>query len=258
MRTHNSKEISRRNVIKYSAIAGAGLVGGTAGGLLLNTTFKDSNNVISISNKNMKVLLLNGSPHEKGCTYTALTEVAKSLEKNGIQSEIYWIGKEPIGSCWGCGTCKNKGKCFMNDNVNSFVEKASTFDGFIFGSPVHYASASGAITCFLDRVFYSGGKIFSGKPGAAVVSCRRAGSTTTLDQLNKYFPINNMPMVPSQYWCMVHGNTPDEVKEDLEGLQIMRTLGMNIAWLIKCINAGKKAGIKLPTYEERQRTNFIR
>jgi multimeric flavodoxin WrbA len=252
-KSKNTNSISRRDMIKYSSVATIGL----ANGIIFSTTScKDSNNIL---NEDMKVLLLNGSPHEKGCTYTALSEVASSLKRNGIKTEIYWLGKDPICSCWGCGSCKKNNKCFMNDNVNSFVEKASGFEGFIFGSPVHYASATGGITAFLDRVFYSGGKVFSGKPGAAVVSCRRAGSTATLDQLNKYFPISNMPIVPSQYWCMVHGNTPDEVRQDLEGLQIMRTLGINMAWLLKCIDAGKKAGINLPIYEtERQRTNFIR
>ncbi|MCL2039793.1 MAG: flavodoxin family protein [Bacteroidetes bacterium] len=246
-----ANKISRRDLIKYSSIASVGL----ATGVLSSTA---CNNDKNITDKNMKVLLVNGSPREKGCTFTALSEVASSIEKNKISTEIYWLGSEPISSCRACGVCRKDGKCVINDNVNSFVEKASLCDGFIFGSPVHFASASGMITAFLDRVFYSGRGVFSGKPGAAIVSCRRAGSTTTLDQLNKYFPISNMPQVPSQYWCMVHGNTPDEVKQDLEGLQIMRTLGTNMAWLLKCIEAGKKAGIGLPQYEARQGTNFIR
>jgi len=243
--------ISRRDLIKNISIATVGL----STGILSAAACKDSNN---ISNTNMKVLLLNGSPREKGCTFTALTEVASELEKNGIGTEIYWLGPEPIQSCKACSVCRNNDKCVVEDKVNEFVKKAEHFDGFVFGSPVHYASASGAITAFLDRVFYSNRKPFSTKPGAAVVSCRRAGSTAALDQLNKYFPINNMPQVPSQYWCMVHGNTPDEVKQDLEGLQIMRTLGINMAWLLKCIDVGKKS-VGLPKYEaERQRTNFIR
>ena len=247
----NKNNISRIHFIKCSSIASVGL----AAGVLSATPYKDSNNILS---KNMKVLLLNGSPRERGCTFTALSEVASSLEKNDVKTEIYWLGNAPIAGCLACGFCKSNNKCFMNDSVNSFVEKASESNGFVFGSPVHYASAAGVIATFLDRVFYSNAKVFSGKPGAAVVSCRRAGSTAALDQLNKYFPINNMPMVCSQYWCMVHGNTPDEVRQDLEGLQIMRTLGMNMAWLLKCIDAGKKAGIELPKYEDRQRTNFIR
>jgi len=245
--------ISRRDLIKSISIAYVGL---STGGLSVMSC-KDSNNIF---NKNMKVLLLNGSPREKGCTFTALTEVASELKKNSIETEIYWLGNEPIAGCKACSFCKNNDKCVINDKVNTFVEKAEQFDGFVFGSPVHYASASGTITSFLDRVFYcsSNKKPFATKPGSAIVSCRRAGSTAALDQLNKYFPINNMPQVPSQYWCMVHGNTPDEVKQDLEGLQIMRTLGINMAWILKCIEAGKKAGI-VPKYEsERQRTNFVR
>ena len=243
--------ISRRDVVKNISIATVGLSTG-----LYVVPCQDSNNLL---NKNMKVLLLNGSPREKGCTFTALTEVASALEKNGIETEIYWLGTEPIQGCTVCSYCRRSGKCVVNDKVNDFVNKAEHFDGFVFGSPVHFASASGTITAFLDRVFYSNKKPFSTKPGAAVVSCRRAGSTAALDQLNKYFPINNMLQVPSQYWCMVHGNNPDEVKQDLEGLQIMRTLGINMAWLLKCIEAGKKSGVELPKYEaERQGTNFIR
>ena len=142
--------------------------------------------------------------------------------------------------------------------INEFVEKAKEADGFVFGSPVYYANASGQVRSFLDRAFYSGGKYFAGKPGAAVVSCRRAGSTTAWDELNKYFTINCMPIVASQYWNMVHGNTPEEVKQDQEGLQIMRTLGNNMAWLLKCIAAGKAQGIDFPQREPAVKTNFIR
>ena len=208
----------------------------------------------------MKVLLINGSPREKGCTYTALSEVAKEIEKYGMETEIVHLGKQPIRGCVGCGWCANgKGKCvFSDDVVNSALEKVKEADGFIFGSPVHYASASGAITSFLDRCFYCAGNTFEYKPGAAIVSCRRGGATAALDQLNKYFTIQNMPVVSSQYWNMVHGNTPEEVMQDLEGLQTMRTLGKNMAWLLKCIEAGKKAGVELPVKEASQRTNFIR
>ncbi|OPJ63948.1 flavodoxin family protein [Clostridium oryzae] len=207
----------------------------------------------------MKVLLINGSPKAKGCTYTALSEVAKELEKENIETEIFHVGNKPIRGCIGCGGCANTdGKCvFDDDTVNTGLEKAKTADGFIFGSPVHYAAASGLITSFLDRFFYAGDG-FQYKPGAAVVSCRRGGSTSAFEQLNKYFTIANMPVVSSQYWNMVHGNTPNEVRQDLEGMQTMRTLGRNMAWLLKCIEAGKKAGISIPEGEARVSTNFIR
>lgn len=166
----------------------------------------------------MKVLLLNGSPNAQGCTYTALSEVAGALEKNGIETEIVQIGKKPVSGCIACRACAKLGKCVFDDGVNEFVEKAKEADGFVFGSPVYYANASGQVRSFLDRAFYSGGKYFAGKPGAAVVSCRRAGSTTAWDELNKYFTINCMPVVSSQYWNMVHGNTPEEDQTGPEGL----------------------------------------
>ncbi|HHD2587142.1 TPA: flavodoxin family protein [Clostridium perfringens] len=206
----------------------------------------------------MKVLLVNGSPNKEGCTYTALKEVSKTLEENGIDTEIFQVGNKPIGGCIGCGSCKKTGECFMKDCVNEFVEKAKGADGFVFGSPVYYAAASGSITSFLDRAFYSGGKHMAFKPGAVICSARRAGTTSTLDQLSKYLTICNMPVVSSQYWNMVHGNTPEEVKKDLEGMQTMRVLGRNMAWLIKCIDLGKKNNILKPELEERERTNFIR
>ncbi|MDK0684730.1 flavodoxin family protein [Clostridium perfringens] len=206
----------------------------------------------------MKVLLVNGSPNREGCTYTALKEVSKTLEENGIDIEIFQVGNKPIGGCIGCGSCKKTGECFMEDGVNEFVEKAKEADGFVFGSPVYYAAASGSITSFLDRAFYSGGKHMAFKPGAVICSARRAGTTSTLDQLSKYLTICNMPVVSSQYWNMVHGNTPEEVKKDLEGMQTMRALGRNMAWLIKCIELGKNNNILKPELEERERTNFIR
>jgi multimeric flavodoxin WrbA len=208
----------------------------------------------------MKVLLINGSPRAKGCTYTALYEVAKELERENIETEIFHVGNEPIRGCTACGSCSrnNSGKCiFDDDTVNIALEKAKTADAFVFGSPVHYAGASGQITSFLDRLFYAG-DCFEYKPGAAVVSCRRGGSTAAFDQLNKYFTISSMPIVSSQYWNMVHGNTPEEVKQDLEGIQTMRTLGKNMAWLLKSIKAGREAGISFPEKESRAVTNFIR
>lgn len=209
----------------------------------------------------MKVLLINGSPHKEGCTYTALKEIADTLEKEQIQTEIFHIGAAPIGGCIGCGVCAKakSGRCtFGNDTVNTLIEKAEQADGFVIGSPVHFAAASAAITSALDRAFYAGKSAFAYKPGAAIVSARRAGTTAALDQLNKYFTISNMPVVASQYWNMVHGSRPEDVAKDLEGLQTMRTLARNMAWLLKCIEAGKAAGINIPDAEPKVRTNFIR
>jgi len=206
----------------------------------------------------MKVLLINGSPNPAGCTFTALSEVAKQLEINGIETEIFHIGKKPISGCISCGGCKKTGKCVFNDAVNAAAEKMQECDGIIVGSPVYYASANGSLISFLDRLFYSASSSFIYKPAAAVCSARRAGTTATLDELNKYFSINQMPVVSSQYWNMVHGNTPEQVAQDKEGLQIMRTLANNMAWLLKCIEAGKKEGIVPVKEEKRQQTNFIR
>lgn len=204
----------------------------------------------------MKVLLVNGSFHEKGCTYTALCEVEKALNANGIETEIYHIGSA-VSGCRGCWACKKLGKCVIDDGVNEFVEKAAHFDGFVFGSPVYYASAAGALVSFMDRAFYSGGRNFAYKPAAAVVSCRRAGASTTFDVINKYFTINNMPVVGSNYWNEIHGNTAEEAAQDEEGLQTMRVLGNNMAWLLKCIELGKIEGLE-PVKEKKIRTNFIR
>lgn len=204
----------------------------------------------------MKVLLVNGSFHEKGCTYTALCEVEKALNANGIQTEIYQIGNA-TGGCRGCRACKKLGKCVIGDGVNEFVEKAANFDGFVFGSPVYYASAAGALVSFMDRAFYSGGRNFAYKPAAAVVSCRRAGASTTFDVINKYFTINNMPVVGSNYWNEIHGNTAEEAAQDEEGLQTMRVLGNNMAWLLKCIELGKLEGLE-PVKEKKVMMNFIR
>lgn len=209
----------------------------------------------------MKVLMLNGSPHEHGCTDTALREVAAALAGEGVDSEIVWLGKAPIRDCTACGACaKLENRCvFGDDAVNEVLAKAAEADGFVFGTPVYYAHPSGAVISFLDRLFYAAGpEVFAFKPGAAVASARRAGTTAALDVLNKYFTISRMPIVSSQYWNMVHGNTPDEVRQDAEGLQIMRTLGRNMAWLLKCIQAGQYAGVTKPQSEPKQRTNFIR
>ena len=207
----------------------------------------------------MRVLLVNGSPNKKGCTDAALCEVERELNKSNIETEIFHLGNQPIRGCTACRKCFELRKCvFDDDAVNVALDKAKTSDGFIFGSPVHYAAASGFITSFLDRCFFSGGYLFAYKPGAAVVSCRRGGASSAFDQLNKYFTINNMPIVSSQYWNMVHGSTPADVLQDLEGLQTMRMLGRNMVWLLKSIEAGKKAGVPSPEKEDRLWTNFIR
>lgn len=210
----------------------------------------------------MKVLLVNGSPHEKGCTYTALDEVAKTLNAEGIATEIFWIGIKPLSGCIACWKCADLGRCVFNDKVNEFNDIAKDADGFVFGSPVHYAAAGGAITSFMDRAFYSAAlsrkQIFYLKPAAAVVSARRAGTTAAYDQLNKYFSISEMPVISSRYWNMVHGAEPEDVKKDLEGLQTMRILGRNMAWFLKCKEAGITAGVPLPHREETVFTNFIR
>ena len=205
----------------------------------------------------MKVILFNGSPNEKGCTYTALSVVAKELENNGIETEIFHAGKATNG-CMGCGYCRKNGECIVDDCVNEARKKAAEADGFIFGSPVHYASASGSITAFLDRLFFSGSGVLSHKPCGVVASCRRGGSSATLDQLMKHPGINQMPIVTSQYWNMVHGTTPEETLRDEEGVQTMRTLGKNMAWILKCIEAGKEKGIEVPETEAKIKTNFIR
>lgn len=210
----------------------------------------------------MKVLLINGSPNEKGCTFTALEEISKTLNEEGIETDIYYIGKDPIAPCRACRACGKIGRCVINDKVNGFLEYARNFDGYIIGSPVHYASASGGIIPFLDRAFFtdfmSGHNSFIHKPGSAIVSARRAGTTATIDQLNKYFQINQMPVISGRYWNMVHGQNPDEVKKDEEGMQNMRILARNMAYHLKCKDAAQKAGILPPKEEETIYTNFIR
>ncbi len=205
----------------------------------------------------MKVVLINGSPHVRGCTYTALAEAAKALEANGIETEWMHVGDSPVAGCIACNHCMKTGECFVHDKVNTLLSELPEIDGFIVGSPVYYAGASGQLIAFLDRLFYAGGDRFDGKLAAAVVSCRRGGATAAFEQINKFFAMKNMPVVTSQYWNQVHGFTPDDVRQDLEGLQTMRTLGNNMAWLLKCIAAGRKAGIEKPVREPLEITNFI-
>jgi multimeric flavodoxin WrbA len=207
----------------------------------------------------MKVLLVNGGPHQEGNTHAALMECARQLEKEGIEAEIFWVGNDAIAGCRACFACGKLGKCVIDDCVNAFLEKAAEADGFIFGSPVHYAALSGNLTAFMDRVFYSGGKdTYRYKPAAGVISARRAGTTAAFDQINKYFTINEMPVVSSRYWNMVHGSKAEDVLADAEGVACMRQLGKNMAYLLQCLEAGKKAGINPPAQEPLVRTNFIR
>ena len=210
----------------------------------------------------MKVLLVNGSPHKEGCTYTALAEAGNALNQSGIDTDVFWIGNKPFSGCIACKSCIQKNRCVFDDAVNDFLELAGDYDGFIFGTPVHWAGASGAITSFLDRVFYAdlngGGNRFLLKPAAGVMSARRAGTTATWDQVNKYFGLMQMPIITSRYWNMVHGAKPEDVQQDAEGLQTHRVLGRNMSWFLKCKEAGEKAGIQLPEQEPMTFTNFIR
>lgn len=206
----------------------------------------------------MKVLMLNGSSHINGTTMAALTEVGKALEEDGIEYEIFQIGGGLVADCLGCGQCTENGCIFSDDAVNAFVAKAKEADGYIFGTPVYYAHPSGRIQSFLDRVFYSSGKHFAHKPGASVAVARRGGTATTFDVLNKYFGITQMITVGSTYWNQVHGRNAEDAAKDLEGMQTMRNLGHNMAWVLKCLEAGKEKGLVPPTADRSNQTNFIR
>lgn len=207
----------------------------------------------------MNVLMLNGSPHKAGCTFTALQEVGRALEANDIDYEIWQIDTKAVQDCVACRACSKTGRCtFKDDDVNAFVERAAKADGFVFGSPVYYAHPTGAVLSFLDRAFYSGKAAFQNKPGAAIVSARRAGTTASVDVLNKYFTIANMPIASASYWNMVHGSQPADVLQDLEGLQTMRNIGGQLAWMIKAFDAARNAGVAPYTPEVGAWTNFIR
>ncbi len=202
----------------------------------------------------MKALLLNGSPHPHGCTFTALSEVAKALNEEGVSHEIFQLGNKPVRGCVACGYCKEHKVCVFTDDVlPSLLEAVKGADALVIGSPVYFAGPNGMLCALLDRLFYSGGMFLHHKPCAAVVSCRRGGASAAFDRLNKYFTIMGMPVVSSQYWNAVHGMNPDEVRKDQEGLQTMRTLGKNMAWVLKNIQAGK---VPIPPKEEPLRTNF--
>lgn len=205
----------------------------------------------------MKVLLVNGSSRKNGCTNTALKEVARALNEENIETEFFFIGNEALPDCIACRKCRETGYCIFNDIVNEFVEKAKSTDGFIFGSPVYYAHPSGRLLTFMDRAFYSGSAAFCFKPTAAVLSARRAGTTASMDVINKYFTINSMPVVSSTYWNQVYGAQPEQVSEDKEGLMTMYNMGKNMAWVLKCLELGKEHGLTHPQ-NEKVLTNFIK
>ena len=207
----------------------------------------------------MKVLMINGSPHQHGCTDKALQIIAEELKEQGVDSEIVWLGNGAVRGCIGCGGCKNAGKCvFDDDPVNGIGEKVKTADGYIFGAPVHYSSPNGAMVSAMDRLFYAFGRFMQFKPAASVVSARRAGTTASYDVLNKYIGINNMITVPSTYWNMVHGNSAEEVLKDIEGVCIMRAIASNMAWLLKLLGNAKGTNLEKPKIIPKQKTNFIR
>ena len=206
----------------------------------------------------MKVLLVNGSPHEKGATYAAMTVIAEALANEGVESEIFWIGNEAIGGCLGCGYCRKEKKCVRGDRVNDLTVRLAEFDGFIFGSAVHYAASTGALSSFMDRLFYMNSFAMRMKPAAAIVSCRRGGATAAFDEINKYFTISEMPIVSSNYWNQIHGSNAEEAMQDIEGVQTMKILGRNMAYMVKALAAAKEAGIVPAEREKKTLTNFIR
>lgn len=203
----------------------------------------------------MKLLFINGSPHKDGCTATALREVGRTLEELGFETETYWVGNQPVPGCIACGSCKKTGACIYDDGVNELLARSHEWDGLVVGSPVYYGCASGQVLSFLDRLFYAAGSRLAGKAAAAVVSCRRGGASAAFQQLNMFFGMNNMVVATSQYWNQVHGNTPQEVAQDLEGLQTMRTLARNLAWILRC---RESAAIPAPEREPWMPTSFIR
>lgn len=207
----------------------------------------------------MKVLLINGSPHEHGCTDAALKIIADELASQGIESSVFWIGTGAVHTCMGCGYCRKAGKCVYNDDVvNALGELVKDADGYVFGSPVHYASPAGGMISVLDRLFYSHGRYMKYKPAASVVSARRAGTTASYDVLNKYIGISSMIQVPSTYWNMVHGSKAEDVYKDEEGVTVMRAVGSNMAWILKLLEKAKGTELERPVEVKKTMTNFIR
>ena len=207
----------------------------------------------------MKILMINGSPNQNGCTYTALSEMAAVFEKNGIETEILWLGKKATPDCIACCKCQQGGGCVFNDEVNGIAARIDDIDGFVFGSPVYYGGPTGRLTSFMDRLFFSiPNEKFAGKLAASVVSCRRGGATSAFQRLNQYYLMENMVVAGSQYWNQVHGSDPEQVKLDAEGLQTMRTLAQNMTWLLQSIKSGRENGVEAPQYEDKTFTNFIR
>lgn len=205
-----------------------------------------------------KILLVNGSPNENGCTSTAIDEVIRVLKENDIECEKLWLGKKAMPDCIACMQCQKDGKCVYQDEVNVIAEKIDEYQGIIVGSPVYYGGPTGRLTSFLDRLFFSiPDSKFAGKLGAAIVSCRRGGASGAFERLNQYFLMENMNVVGSQYWNQVHGFTADDVRKDVEGLQTMRTLAQNIVWTLKAMELSQQAGLVKPVYEEKTFTNFI-
>ena len=212
----------------------------------------------------MKVLLVNGSSHVHGSTMRALEEMVRVFEEDGVETEIIQIGGKPIADCLQCNRCSELGACVIKDDgVNDFVAKAREADGFVFASPTYFAHPSGRLFSFLDRAFYSNGshelyEAFMFKPGAAVAIARRGGTTATLDAINKYFGISQMPVAGSTYWNMAHGLTAEDIPQDDEGLQTLRNLARNMIWMMRCFEAGKAQGIPYPATEAEAVTNFVR
>lgn len=206
----------------------------------------------------MKVFILCGSPRAKGCTYTALTEMKQQFEKNGIETVFYELSGKKIEACIDCKSCWGNAHCVFEDACNDVIQNILEADAVVIGAPVYFGGIPGSLKCLLDRVFYDAKRLYSHKLGAAVVSCRRGGAETAFDQINKYYQISSMPVISSQYWNSVHGDTPDEVRDDLEGMQTVRRLADNMSWLLKCIEAGKQAGIEPVEPEKRVKTSFYK